>query len=432
MDAGEQLSISSSKPDGEPFAVCMSCRSEFPLETTECPNCHVSLSVVRNCPGCGRILSAKHANCLYCGHVFVPPVSKGGPDTRAAARPYQRPLWRRIAAVAVSVGVFLAVFIGANLFTRYQQNMVSLPPKIASSYALRDATIYRDAIRSSAELGHLKPTDTVSIVGYRLAGQDLQWYQVDWEGQPAYTPAKDFAPPRIEKADGSKLLELAILQIRTPEVIALAREAVRNYRQKFPQSRDGDQLMWILAERTRELSSTRRSQELFHQARGDYEKLASGSGELGENARKRLRELQWPPPLSGHKEESVAPAIQIVNGSSSGSFQQNGANQISLMDQTELSIRVPLLAGIAEGAVLQGQVARSVRAGKEVAVRAGSVCDMRVVQVMHDRKSVLLQLTSLQVGNHRLVVNTPPVVTSISPSRQEVSFRIATPLLNPN
>ncbi len=434
VDTDQQMR--SSKSDGEPFAVCMSCRSEFPIEIGICPTCNVSVSLVRNCPACGQVLSAKHAKCLYCGYVIVQPLASAGAPDAVVAR--ERPVARRrqIAAVAVSLVVFLAVFTGASLFTRYQENKIFLPAKIASTYALRDAAIYRDPLRSSAELGHLKPTGMVDVIGYRLAGADLQWYQVAWKGRPGYTPAKDFAPPKIERADGSKLLELAILQLHSPELIQLGREAVEYYRQRFPQSHDGDYLLWLLAERTREVSRAKHDQALSRQARAHYEQLASRGGELGENARKRLQELQASSlaVTSSKGQESLAPEIQIVDGSTfSGSPQHKGAHQITVVDQTELSIRLPMLADLVEGTVLQGQVVKAVRAGDEVTIHAGSACSLRVVQRMQDRNSALVQLISLQVGNRRLAVSPPPVAVPISaaPSKP-VTFRVPTPLLIPD
>ncbi len=434
MDAGQQIAgNSNSKVD--PVAVCMSCRSEFPLDTGMCPNCHVSLSLVRNCPGCGQILSAKHATCLYCGYIFVEPVSTASPATGAASRERRRPLGRRIAAIVVSVGVFLAVFVGATLFTRYEDHRVSLPPTIATSYALRDSTIYREAIRSSAELGHVKGTDVVYIVGYRLEGEELQWYQVAWKGRPGYTPAKNFAPPKVEKAEGSRLLQLAIVQLPS-ELVGLGREAVGYYRDKFPQSRDGDRLTWILAERIRQLSVAKHNQDLAEQAREEYRQLASQGGEIGEQARKRLQDLRaWPAATAfSSGEKSVAPEIEIESGSTyTGSPMRTGAQQITLVDQTEVTVRLPLLADIVEGTELQGQVAKPVQAGNQVVVRAGSVCNLRIVRVMRDQKTALLQVISLEIGNRRLAVSPPPVAVQISPLRQKpVTFRVATPLLVPN
>ena len=59
------------KSGTEALSLCMICGGEYEPGTRECPDCHVSLSMVRRCPACHRIVSAKHTKCVYCRTSFT-------------------------------------------------------------------------------------------------------------------------------------------------------------------------------------------------------------------------------------------------------------------------------------------------------------------------------------------------------------------------
>lgn len=53
-------------PEAEPIGLCMNCGNTYPVETTQCPQCRLTLSTVRKCPECQRIQAAQHRECIYC------------------------------------------------------------------------------------------------------------------------------------------------------------------------------------------------------------------------------------------------------------------------------------------------------------------------------------------------------------------------------
>src|SRR5512146_1401909 len=79
------------------FAICGACDKHYPLGMQECPKCKSPLSVVRKCPKCERIVSAKHARCVYCSTSFVQenagPVS--APVPAVPAGPVEDPIKKR-------------------------------------------------------------------------------------------------------------------------------------------------------------------------------------------------------------------------------------------------------------------------------------------------------------------------------------------------
>src|SRR6266581_3278128 len=101
MDTGEQHDHPTETIEGcEPLAVCMVCLSEFSVEVPECEKCHVPLSVVRKCPGCSRVLSARHSKCVYCGYLFIirPIVRSASPTP---SKHLHRPTSNRIFRAAI-------------------------------------------------------------------------------------------------------------------------------------------------------------------------------------------------------------------------------------------------------------------------------------------------------------------------------------------
>src|SRR5262245_35513133 len=57
--------------DAKPVATCMICNSMLSVTETECAKCKVALSLVHLCPGCGRVVAAKHQRCPYCSRNFL-------------------------------------------------------------------------------------------------------------------------------------------------------------------------------------------------------------------------------------------------------------------------------------------------------------------------------------------------------------------------
>src|SRR5574341_574756 len=59
------------REDAKPVALCMLCDAELSPEETRCPRCQSAVSLVHRCPGCARVVSAKHLRCPYCSEGFL-------------------------------------------------------------------------------------------------------------------------------------------------------------------------------------------------------------------------------------------------------------------------------------------------------------------------------------------------------------------------
>src|ERR1039457_7306846 len=124
-------------PDGwktgtEALALCMICGGEYEPGTRECPDCHVSLSVVRRCPACHRIVSAKHTKCVYCRSPFTQELATDpfSADGSAGGGPVILSKGvRRFRAAAVRIGTFVFVFVLGLAFLR-QAHQPSIPAHI--------------------------------------------------------------------------------------------------------------------------------------------------------------------------------------------------------------------------------------------------------------------------------------------------------------
>ena len=76
MKTNANLHADEWKSGTEALALCMICGGEFPPGTRDCPDCNVSLSIVRRCPACNKIVSAQHTKCVYCRTPFVEELSR--------------------------------------------------------------------------------------------------------------------------------------------------------------------------------------------------------------------------------------------------------------------------------------------------------------------------------------------------------------------
>src|SRR6266568_7544535 len=100
------------KSGTDAIAMCMICGGEYAADTELCPDCNVSLSVVRRCPSCSRIVSFQHTKCVYCRVPFTHEAPKSLlsgdiiPEMPRAPNQGQR----RFRAAAVSIVTFIIVF----------------------------------------------------------------------------------------------------------------------------------------------------------------------------------------------------------------------------------------------------------------------------------------------------------------------------------
>src|SRR5215472_16301053 len=197
-----------------PFLLCMSCNAEFPSgSATECPNCHVSLSLVRRCPGCQRVRGAQHVRCRYCSTGFVPvdqPVSEG-----AAALPHAGPRKTTPAQIATTAGV-IALFALAIVVIIYRVRKMAPKPHlpIGQTYALKVTTLYREPSLTAPPIGDLQPGTVVDLTDFPFDSVGNRWFEVSSHNARGYARAGEVAPPKGKDSEnGFFLLRHSLLSL---------------------------------------------------------------------------------------------------------------------------------------------------------------------------------------------------------------------------
>lgn len=429
----------------QPLAVCMVCLTEFPPDVAECPKCHVALSLVRKCPGCSKIVSARHSKCIYCNHVFVIASPKPVEDEERGVRDLRRQQrMRRLVAAAVSLAVFTSVFTIGLIVSRRLEHRLEVPvlTRLATSYAVRPTAIYREASLSGAPIARLKATEVVEVLDFVRAGKTEGGWYIQWKGIEGYVRPRDFAPPKVvDPEKGYPLLRVTILGIEDPGRMSMAMDAVQYYREAFPTSPHRDELAWVAAEQAQEIARTTGDGELLRRAREAYTLLAAG-GEYADRAHQAVENLPSPGQLSSGRKRppNRSPGMEFV-GSGTGGVSPQTAQKFTLLDQTEVWVELPPLEQVTAGAVLQGRMARELRARDHVAVPAGAPCALRVLESVPAASSsaghVLVQMTGMQVSGRQVGVNTFPVRVSLpaagntSPQPTTLVIKLRTPLLIP-
>jgi hypothetical protein len=287
-------------PGTQPVSLCMACQKEVFEWCDTCPQCQIPVAHVRMCPDCKRWVAAVHTQCVYCGRtLLIPPddaaeEAEPTPTTRS-----RKPLRRHLRPLVFSGIVFLSVFSGLLYLTRiYEKPDPPKPHKIASSYALRRASIYSSPSLTGAAIGHVDPGGIVDIIGFAGPGLAEHWLRIASPAVSGYTAMRDFAPPKpVNDKEGYPLLRSFLLVVDNPSVMPLADESLSYYRRAFPSSPYREELAWLVAERARQLSerSATARLQLLPVARKRYKELAAGGGAMAEEARKRLDKLPGGP-----------------------------------------------------------------------------------------------------------------------------------------
>lgn len=416
---GKQITIGGPAP--EPFSLCMLCEAEYGLDQQICPKCAVTLSVVRRCPGCAKIVSGKHKRCIYCSYPLMEDQQKTPTAGRTDVEIAQARLRRhelieqriRRRAAAVSIAVFVLVFILGSVFiSRMNFGGPSKPTIIATSYVLRSTEARRAPTGSSAQAAQLSPSDMIKVAGFRVTDQGSRWVEIEQDDATVFVRSSDIAPPKVNAADtGYDLLKFYLIGMNAPEVVPDAVQAVNYFAQAFPGNSGIAELRWILADRARHLASKASDREaMLKEARTQYEILASSGGDYAERAR---RALAGPLQPAFDKAEHSAPsaaapaqsAFDIVDGRTDpqkyAGFTKSPAHEVLLVDHSRISVTFEMPAKLQPGAALNGRLTRNIYVGKVVAIPAGSRCTVQLVgDIDLSKATVTTTLASITVRDH--------------------------------
>jgi len=392
----------------EMLALCMICGAEYPTGTSTCPDCNVSLSMVRRCPNCHRIVSAKHAKCVHCRTAFTGESPKELsqeelPKTQSPPTLSERT--KKFRAAAVSIVVFVIVF-SLGLVFRHLNTPSSSVRVIAKSNVLHNTQLRRSPSLGSAVVGTLAAGAPVDLTGFREKDQG-RWMTVNWNNAVAYVPSSDLTPPMAVDADeGANALKFYLSGLEASESIDAAEKAVDYYGQAYPANSHRDELRWTLAERLRTLSQDGGSKGavLRHQANEQYEKLAATNGNFAEKARNALVKTSTTPVFVAPPRKPVRKVngLQIVDDSGTHNLTTaSTSRQVLVLTRTEVIVRPGKLSQSSAGTIISGRVAHNVQANGIVAIPAGARCQLKVVSTDPSQTGVSLSLTSIEI-DHRV------------------------------
>jgi hypothetical protein len=392
------------------MAICMSCNSTFPPHFAECTNCQVALSVVRKCPACGKVQSAHHVTCIYCADSFLREEglmpAGPGPLARRTERAEQR--LRRIAFLALATLVLVG---GALVLKRLLSEEVF--EAVGETYALESVSMRGKAATDAPLVKDLKPSDVVTITGYTHDLVGNRWFHVRSGEINGYLRAQEVAPPKSNDPEkGFEILRHSLMALENPQVLTQARQAVDLYHATFPASTHFDELRWLLAERSRELSEGSRSPEMIGSARKIYEELAKGQSEFSDRAKEALDELGAPAAATKKTQPRVRPETEwnAGGGTATGTVGppvnlSAPIRRVTVVSRLPLFVRLTRAAKISSGAILQGEFARDVRVSQEIAVPRGSSAVVMVGQEGAGKKVENLRLTGATIRGESYMVS---------------------------
>jgi hypothetical protein len=380
---------------------------------------------VHRCPGCARVVSAKHLRCPYCSEGFLKNEERTSgrspaPEALSVAKrqlsnAHQRE--QRRSALWFSAAVFLTVFALAAAFVRYRPVASGDPVVLGSSFALRDVVLRQSGSSLSPALGKLAAPAVVEITGVQRDSQGLNWFQIKWGESTAYVPVTDLAPPKGKDAEtGYTLLRTSLTDLSDPAELEDARKAVRLYRDRYPAEERGEELSWILAEKARELGLRTRDSRVLAGARKAYDEIAREHGRHAPAASEALAQFSKVP--AARTAEAAKPT-----GSGSGPpppggpaawsvhDDKTGPHKLMLLNEMEVSIVFSATRPMKGEEILTGRVARAVVSNGETVVPAGSLCRVKVTGVEDSagKSSVELLLVEIQVGEQTYKVDAAPV-----------------------
>ena len=435
------------KSGTESLALCMICGGEYEADTPECPDCRVSLSVVRRCPNCHRIVSAKHTRCVYCRSSFThelpvqpdstPRPATDGKDTPGAGA-------RRFRAAAVSIITFLLVFSLGMFFLRQINKPAYVAQIIARSKAANSLQLRRSPSLTSSIVGTVMPGATINLTGYQETNEG-RWMAVDWNHGSAYLPTSDLSAPRaVDAGAGADALKFYLQGMDSPNSVDDAVKAVDYYARTFPGKEQGEELRWVLAEQIRTLSQHGGSDgaALRHEANQQYEQLVASNGKFAGKAKDALARV---PSVSAPEREHEREirtrvtirrpdGLQVIGGSgTSVSFSDSQPHEALVLTQAQIFVQTGKLSSPAAGTVITGHVTRPIKANGIVVIPAGAACQMTVASSEPGAARMRLALTSIEIDHRAYAVKATeisnPSNTGTAADDRALSFRLNAPLV---
>jgi hypothetical protein len=425
------------KSGTEALALCMICAAEYPPDTRECPDCNVTLSVVRRCPKCAKIVSAQHKRCVHCRMPFTLELPEGfrpAPEAVPANTVGPSRAVRRFRAALVSVSTFIIVFTLGMLFMR-QINKPAFPLQIiAQAKVIHAAELRRSASSTASNAGQLTTGTTVNLTGFQENDRG-RWVAVDVNNSVLYLPASAIAAPfAVEAGEGGNALKFYLAGMESGEAAEQAVKAVDDYAKNFPKDGHTEELRLALADRLKSFAQRGgpRAADLHRQAMQQYEKIAASNGQYAGRAREALAK-----PASAPQHEAkprVAPVkrepVQIIGASGAQiSTIQSASRNVMVLTQAEVRVRAGKLVRLAAGTVIPARVANAVKTNGMIAIPAGALCQLTVESSDPSLEQLTVTLSSIEIDHRTYPVRSQLIEIRGNTGEHTLGFRLEAPLI---
>jgi hypothetical protein len=272
---------------------------------------------------------------------------------------------------------------------------------------------------NAAVIKNLNAPEIVDISDVTIDATGKRWFDVTILGVRGYVLAEELAPPKGKTAEsGFLLLRFSLLALNDPAALPEASQAVAYYQAAFPESLHRDEVVWLLAERNRQLAArSSQPQVLLRRARELYESIAAGGGQLAGEARQALAQLPRTLPNSAQPDSSSSALdFSVVGGSlsaSSGDSSSGNApvRNITVLEQTVLPVVLTEPVLLTAGVVIQAKIAQDIRVNQQIAIPSGSICYLSVenegtvAKTSGMSSSVILHLDALVVDHRTYAVS---------------------------
>jgi hypothetical protein len=313
--------------------------------------------------------------------------------------------------------VFLIVFALTIAFESYRPAASGNAAVLGSSFVLRNVVLRQSASSLSAALGKLAPPAVVEITGVQRDREGRDWFQIKWHESTVYVPVNDLAPPKGKDAEsGYTLLRISLTDLSDPAELEDTTKAVRLYRDRYPAEKRGEELLWLLAEKARELGLHTHDPRVLAGARERYEEVAREHGTHAPAASEAL--ARFPEVPAARNRDATKPTdsgsgVLATRGSAAwGAYNdKTGPHKLMLLTETEVSVVLSATQLMKGEQILTGQVARAVVSNGETVVPAGSLCRVKVTGADDSagKGSVELLLVEIQIGEQTYKVDAAPV-----------------------
>lgn len=413
------------RDDARPLFLCIQCDTEFSTAEARCPRCQGVVSQVHRCPRCARVVSAKHLRCPYCSEGFLKNDErslKQAAATEGALAAQKQLIEARMRGQGRRVlwfctAVFLTVFALAMAVQLYRPGPRGGPVVLGSSFVLHPTELRQSASLLSPAMGKVAPPAVVEILSVQRDLQGRDWFQIKWGQGTAWIPVDTLAPPKgVDAEGGYTLLRVSLADLSDPAELGDATQAVRLYRDRYPAERRGEELLWSLAEKERELGRKARDARALSGARKSYQELIRENGAYARSAAEALAGLSELPaaPLPAAAGPSGAgSAAPAAGGPGSWSVynDKSAPRKFMLLDETEVSVVLSAKQPLKEGELVAGQIARAIVSNGDTVVPAGALCRVKVMGAdgSAGKDWVELSLAEIQLGGQSYKVDATPV-----------------------